>query len=299
MPYTLGVSAVSWDPSISKVSMTLDIKDDTGASINQPTGTEVTYTFALGDGTVLYVYTPNSVENYPMTFTIPFTGYTGTSEFKITPVDSGGMYEFVYPGFSWSGMPTIVQQQAPQAPVNTPPKNSGGAICFFGNAPVLTPAGYRRMDSLRAGDKVTTPNGGTVAIEAVKIMRCAAGPETNPYVIPKGEFGATKRVLISPRHRVATAKGMVEAQHLGLAQEERTGTLTYYNLALPGWANMIVAGVEVESLAPVKRVTVPLSTFKALVEKNYGGFTPAVLANIQKTCRFMPNGEVECPVMRR
>lgn len=181
----------------------------------------------------------------------------------------------------------------------TTPSSGGGAICFFGNAPVLTPAGYRRMDSLRAGDKVATPGGREAAIEAVKIMRCAAGPETNPYVIPKGEFGATKKLLISPRHRVATAKGMVEAQHLGLAQEERTGTLTYYNLALPGWANMIVAGVEVESLAPVERITVPFATFKALLEKNYGSATPAVREMIRNTCRFLENGMVECPVMRR
>jgi hypothetical protein len=175
----------------------------------------------------------------------------------------------------------------------------GGVICFLGNAPVLTPAGYRRIDSLRAGDKVTTPDGRAVAIEAVKVMRCAAGPNTNPYVIPKGQFGATKRVLISPRHRVATAKGLLEAQHLGLEQEGRTGTLTYYNLALPGWANMIVAGVEVESLAPVERITVPFATFKALLEKNYGSATPAVREMIRNTCRFLENGMVECPVMRR
>ena len=177
-------------------------------------------------------------------------------------------------------------------------QNAGAVPCFFGDAPVLTPSGYRRMDSLREGDIVSTP-GGPAAIERVKVYRCAAGPTTNPYVIPKGQFGATRRLLISPNHRVATANGMVEAQHLGLRQEERTGELTYYNLALPGWANMTVAGVEVESLAPVQHITVPLAVFTALVAKKYGAVTPAVLAQIKRTCRFLENGHVECPVLKK
>jgi hypothetical protein len=174
-----------------------------------------------------------------------------------------------------------------------------GAPCFFGNAPVLTPTGYRRMDSLREGDLVSTPGGTAVPIQRVKVYRCEAGPATNPYVIQKGQFGATKRLLISPRHRVATATGMVEAQELGLAREERVGELTYYNLGLPGWVNMVVAGVEVESLAPVQRIVVPVGVFKALVAKKHGAaLTPALMAKIQSTCRFLENGMVECPVMK-
>ena len=175
---------------------------------------------------------------------------------------------------------------------------TAGAPCFFGNAPVLTPGGYVRMDSLREGDLVSTPGGAAVPIQRVKVYRCAAGPATNPYVIQKGQFGATKRLLISPRHRVATANGMVEAQHLGLPQKERVGVLTYYNLSLPGWANMVVAGVEVESLAPVQRITVPFQAFVALVAKKHGSnLTPALLTKIKSTCRFLENGMVECPVM--
>ena len=173
--------------------------------------------------------------------------------------------------------------------------------CFFGNAPVLTKSGYRRMDSLRAGDRVMTPEGAEATVERVKVTQCTASPHTNPYVIPRGRFGAERRVLISPNHKVVTSEGMVEARHLGLEQEAREGTLTYYNLELSGQANMVVGGVAVESLAPVRRMVLTMDQFKAVLQQKYGASanSAGVLANIQRTCRFLADGRVEVPVLRR
>jgi hypothetical protein len=139
---------------------------------------------------------------------------------------------------------------------------TGGPVCFFGDAPVKTPSGYRRIDSLKVGDRVSTPTGSAV-IEVIHCKNYAAGPSANPYVIPKGRFGATQELLISPRHRVSVGGQMVEARYLGLKQKE-VGTLTYYNLGLEGWADMIVAGVLVESLAPIRRVTISRDEFKQI-----------------------------------
>lgn len=178
----------------------------------------------------------------------------------------------------------------------------GGVVCFLGNAPVLTPSGYRRIDSLREGDEVQTADGRTVAIQRTVHQRVAASAAVNPYVIERGQFGATRRLLISPEHRVAVAgRGLVEARHLGLAQEERTGALDYYNLELPDWQkdNLVVAGVEVESLAPVRRIVVTQEAFRQLVARQYGAMTPAVQAKILRTCKFLPGGRVEVPAMRR
>jgi hypothetical protein len=182
----------------------------------------------------------------------------------------------------------------PVAPVTSPT-----VPCFFGNARVLTPSGYKRMDSLKAGDKVVTPAGSEVAIERMKVIQCAAGPNTNPYVIPAGTFGATHRLLISPDHKVCLADGRrVEAKKLGLAQEAREGELTYYNLELAGQADMVVGGVAVESLAHVRRVVVTMEQFASLMTKKYGGkLNSSLLANIQRTCRIMPDGRVEVPVI--
>lgn len=172
--------------------------------------------------------------------------------------------------------------------------------CFLANAPVLTPTGYRRIADLGVGDKVTTADGREVEIRYVKHTRVPACPDTNPYIIEKGQYGATRRLLISPTHRVITPSGLHEARSLGLAQEDLRGSIDYYNLELPSHATdtLVVAGVAVESMAPVRRVTVPLAVFREMMRRRYGShLSPAVLAQIQRTCHFLADGRVECPIM--
>jgi len=179
----------------------------------------------------------------------------------------------------------------------------GGAICFFGNAPVLTPTGYRTMDSFRTGDNVQTADGRVVKVQRVLRQRIPASPQTNPYRIARGQFGATQSVLISPDHRVAVAgRGLIEACRLGLPQVERTGILTYYNLELPDWKrdNMVVAGVEVESLAPVRRIRISYAEFIRMLRNQYGNqLTAATLENIRRKCVFAEDGTVEVPLIHR
>jgi hypothetical protein len=163
-------------------------------------------------------------------------------------------------------------------------------VCFFGDAPVKTPSGYRRIDSLKVGDRVSTPTGSAV-IEVIHCQNYVAGPSSNPYVIPKGRFGATQELFISPRHRVSVGGQMVEARYLGLKQKD-VGTLTYYNLGLEGWADMIVAGVLVESLAPIRRVTISREEFKRTMEKQ-GRITPEIAAS-----HFYAN-HVCMPILRK
>jgi hypothetical protein len=141
-----------------------------------------------------------------------------------------------------------------------------GAVCFLGSAPVKTPSGWARIDSLAVGDLVCTADGRDVAIQRVKHQRIETPSATvNPYVIPAGQFGATENLAISPRHCVAVpGRGMVEARDLGLKQMTMRAAFDYYNLELPEWDNMVVAGVEVESLAPKKRVALTMAQFAAL-----------------------------------
>jgi hypothetical protein len=157
-----------------------------------------------------------------------------------------------------------------------------GAVCFLGNAPVLTPSGYRRIDSLAVGDLVRTADGRDVAIQRVKHQRVLSPSATvNPYVIPKGTWGATENLAISPRHAVAVpGRGMVEARELGLRQLSMRAAFDYYNLELPEWDNMIVAGVDVESLAPKKRVVMTAAEFRGLVASMGRAVDLAKLARI-------------------
>jgi hypothetical protein len=179
----------------------------------------------------------------------------------------------------------------------------GGNIpCFLAGAPILTPSGYQRIETLTEGDMVTTSDGRSVAIQRVKRTLVTAGPSVDPYVIPKGRFGATRRLLISPNHKVQTdeGSGMVEAKDLGLQQEAQSGQFIYYNLELPSWSTdkMVVAGVTVESLAPVRRIAMPLATLKALVAKQYGT-SSAHLERVLRASSFLPNGLIEIPMMRK
>lgn len=131
----------------------------------------------------------------------------------------------------------------------------GGVPCFLGNAPVLTPSGYRPISELQVGDHVLTPEG-----ESVPIMEVSVTPNVqncvrhNPYIVEAGMFGATQDVYISPRHRIMVpGVGLVQARKLGLQQLEMIEPFTYYNLRLDGYKHMVVANMHVESIpAPLK-----------------------------------------------
>jgi hypothetical protein len=181
------------------------------------------------------------------------------------------------------------------------PAGGGGenAVCFLGNAPVLTPTGYRRIDSLVAGDMVRTADGRDVEIQRVKHQRILAPlSSVNPYVIPKGQFGATENLAISPRHCVAVpGRGMVEARELGLRQLSMRAAFDYFNLELPEWDNMVVAGVEVESLAPKKRVVMTTAEFRQLVSGTFGRSVD--LAKLSEVARILSDGRIEVALTRK
>jgi hypothetical protein len=166
--------------------------------------------------------------------------------------------------------------------------STSNVVCFLGNAPVATPTGPKRIDSLKEGDLVLTESGKPVPIQRLKVMRVRPGPTTNPYVIAKGSYGATEELLISPRHCVAVAGKMIEARDLGLPQKTMSKPFTYYNIELPGWANMRVAGVEVESLAPAKRVVATVEQVKAAIAKLPK--TTETLKMVQRLCKRNADG---------
>lgn len=166
-------------------------------------------------------------------------------------------------------------------------------VCFLASAPVLTPSGYRRIDSLKVGDLVSTPQG-TAPIKSIHKKLYEASSSTNPYLIPKGLFGATEDLEISPRHKIAFKGNMIEARNLGLKKVKHTGSLTYYNLEVNN-ENMIVAGVEVESLKPLVRVTITQEAFKQLLHTQYGG---KMTEEIKSKCQLLADGRVSVPSIK-
>lgn len=173
--------------------------------------------------------------------------------------------------------------------------------CFLADAPVLTPTGYRAISSIRAGDKVTTADGRVSEVLNVTRKLTVASAESNPYIIPASKFGAIADLEISPRHGVMVeGKGMVEARNLGLAQKKMRGEFNYYNLCLEKPTDtMVVGGVAVESMAHLKRVTVTLPQFKALLARQFKGKSSADLIRaIERLCVFNADGTVSYPSRR-
>ena len=171
----------------------------------------------------------------------------------------------------------------------TPPT----VICFFGSAPVLTPNGYCRIDTLAFGDVVCTREG-TAVIEKVEKQVYLPGPYTNPYVIPAGKFGAHGRILLSPRHKVAVDGQMIEARDLDLEQEEQYERITYYNIQVTNCENIIVAGLEVESLQTLTRINIPIETFNYIIANKYGG---KISDEIKEKCYLMADGTMSVPMI--
>ena len=225
-------------------------------------------TFILSNGTTFRLLGLGSVQGeYDTTATT-----TTTSTTTLPPPPTTTPPTTIAPTTTYTPTTTATPTTAPPTttatPTTRPPTTTiapGGPTCFLGHAPVATPSGPRRIDSLKEGDYVLTETGKAVKIMRIDTKRYRPGPKTNPYIIRKGQFGATEELLISPRHKVATPDGkMVEARDLGLVQKAMKSPFTYYNIELPGWANMRVAGVEVESLAPTKGIVVTMEQVKAL-----------------------------------
>ena len=176
----------------------------------------------------------------------------------------------------------------------------GGAACFLGKAPVLTPSGYRRIDSLKVGDLVTTAEGEAVPIQAVFIKSYTPSNTINPYIIPKGQFGATMNVAISPDHLVQTAAGkMVKARFLGLEQKALTEPFNYYNIELPTYENMIVAGVTVESKYPTITAELTIAQLSKFLEENSEVLTPEVLSQIKMNVTRASNGKIQLQTLKK
>lgn len=279
-------------------------------SININNTIDVTYTQQISSGSLTYgdtiinvclqFYVDNTL-NGIIAIKTTNTMTPGTYTINMTPNDTS-IFDQIKTGIvsatiilqttgSGGNGPESAQYAIPGE--NNPP-------CFLADAPVLTPSGYKSIASLREGDLVTTADGRAVPIERVSVTRVPApSAAVNPYVIKKGQFGATERLLISPRHRVAVpGKGMVEARELGLTQWTMRGAFDYYNLELPSWKsdNMVVAGVEVESLAPVRRIVVSAEQLKGLLAGKT--LDAAFVAKLRSVIRPVAGG-FEVPLMKK
>jgi len=141
--------------------------------------------------------------------------------------------------------------------------------CFVKGSPILTPAGYKAVETICNGDLVTTSDGRSVPV-SIYSTRVTATKATAPYRIPARTFGAYPKtdIQLSPQHAFSIGKGL---WHIPLVAAERYPAIRqydigkemiYYHLECPDYFrdNLMYNGTVVESFANKQ-----LTSFKALV----------------------------------
>jgi len=134
----------------------------------------------------------------------------------------------------------------------------GGVACFTAGTMILTPGGEVAVETLKAGDLVTTASGLTVPLTAALTTHVVVTTvETAPYLIPSGTFGAAqpRDLILSPTHFFQIRKGVwIPAAGAALRSSKvcqiHVGQpVTYYHLECPVYLrdNLVANGCIVES----------------------------------------------------
>ena len=121
------------------------------------------------------------------TFTILGDGQVETVSFTYTAAIGGGN------GLSDVGLVTI----------NSIP-------CFVAGTMILTPDGERPVEDLMAGDLVMTQDDGPQPVRWIGRRQVQAEGALAPIEIREGTFGAHRRLLVSPQHRVLVRDSLAE-----------------------------------------------------------------------------------------
>jgi hypothetical protein len=153
--------------------------------------------------------------------------------------------------------------------------NVGGTFinCLGEGTPILTPSGYRPIETIQEGDLILTGEGQTLPVLRKSFEIVSKGAESaRMFRVPAGRFGATQDFLVSKWHKIWTGEeGWVEAYRCGLAEIDPSDTFPLYHLQISeDWKShsLIAAGCKVESWSGVKPVkkTVAISDFAASVQ---------------------------------
>ena len=140
-----------------------------------------------------------------------------------------------------------------------------GIPCFVSGTPILTPQGWRRVESLGRDDLVVTTEGPQrILWEGSRSLSgdaLAQHPDQRPIHFPSGSIGNTQPLRLSPQHAVlmrtpTAGLGLVRAKHLaelgfgGARVAQGVRDVCYHHILLERHAVICAAGAAAESFYP-------------------------------------------------
>jgi len=138
--------------------------------------------------------------------------------------------------------------------------SSSSAPCFPKGTPILTPTGYKAVETLQQGSLVLTADGRQVPLKLYGRLLPEASERSAPYFIPKGALGSNRPsqdLTLSPDHAFLLRKGvwMLPKKAAELSKKVRQlgigEPVHYYHVECPHYLrdNLVVNGCTVESYA--------------------------------------------------
>jgi len=159
---------------------------------------------------------------------------------------------------------------------------AGPVPCFPAGTRILTPTGYKAVETLAQNELVLTADGRQVPAKIYGKHLPVTTSGTAPYRVPKGTFGLQNDLLLSPDHAFQIRKGLwMLPKRAALLSDhvEQVGVgspVTYYHLECPQYLrdNLVVDGAVVESYSGKQLPQSPYTYNEGL--KGYTRAAPSV-----------------------
>lgn len=137
-------------------------------------------------------------------------------------------------------------------------------ICFTEGTRIATPSGARLIETLQPGDLVLTRDHGPQPVRWIGQTTTPALGDLAPIRITKGQFGASRDLLVSPQHRMlyrgsmaqclfGESEVLIAARHMLNDQTIRRqvgGMVTYFHLLLDQHEIIFAEDAPTESFFP-------------------------------------------------
>lgn len=193
-------------------------------------------------------------------------GYTGTAQVGLT---DGGANDYIVPGSgnaaALTGYPNAGLDSGEPAGVWSTRFLNGNPVCFVAGTRIQTPEGPRRVEDLRAGDRVITLDAGAQVLRWVGGGMVCASDEALPVVIEAGALDNDADLRVSGRHLLllrgadcellfgeyevlAAARDLIGLP--GIRRETAPRRLRYCHLLLDRHQVLLAEGTGAESLHP-------------------------------------------------